>query len=129
MLSVHIAKNGEVVVVRCRGRIVRSHAAFVLRGAVTQQRDARVVVLDLSEVESVEGGGLGMLVFLQRWTRDNHIQLKLFGLSQHVRHSLERVSSSSGFEMTSMEEILSLVGRPAASSWARDWAQQAELTS
>src|SRR5271155_1989280 len=108
MLEVHITKSNDVVVIHCKGRIVRSAAAFALRDAVTQQRDARVVVLDLSEVESLEGGGLGMLVFLQRWTRDNGIQFKLFGPSNPVRKSLERGGSTSRFEITSVKEVLSL---------------------
>ena len=31
---------------------------------MTSQTDARIVVLELSEVHAIEGGGLGMLVFL-----------------------------------------------------------------
>ncbi|MFZ0802363.1 MAG: STAS domain-containing protein [Terriglobales bacterium] len=108
MLEVHITRSEDVVVILCKGRIVRSAAAFSLRDAVTQQRDARVVLLDLSEVESVEGGGLGMLVFLQRWTRDNGIELILFGPSNPVRKSLERASSTSGFEITPVKDELSL---------------------
>jgi anti-anti-sigma factor len=108
MLDVHITRNRDVVVIQCKGRIVRSHAAFMLRDAVTQQIDARVVVLDLSEVGSLEGGGLGMLVFLQRWTHDNGIELVLFGPSNPVRKSLERASSTSGFEITSVEGVHSL---------------------
>jgi anti-anti-sigma factor len=108
MLEVHITKSGDVVVVLCKGRIVRSAAAFALRDAVTQQGDARVVLLDLSEVESIEGGGLGMLVFLQRWTRDNGIELILFGPSNPVRKSLERTSSTSGFEITPAQDAGSL---------------------
>ena len=34
-----------------------------------QQRHASVVLLDLSGVKTLEGGGLGMLLFLQMWTR------------------------------------------------------------
>ena len=108
MLEVHITKSDDVVVILCKGRIVRSAAAFALRDAVTQQRDARVVLLDLSEVESLEGGGLGMLVFLQRWTRDNGIELILFGPNNPVRKTLERASSTSGFEITPAKEALSL---------------------
>jgi hypothetical protein len=55
---------GEMAVIECEGRIDRSEAAFKLREAVTSQRDARIIVLDLSEVFAIEGGGLGMLVFL-----------------------------------------------------------------
>jgi anti-anti-sigma factor len=108
MLEVHITKSVDVVVIQCKGRIVRSAAAFALRDAVTQQRDARVVLLDLSEVESLEGGGLGMLVFLQRWTRDNGIELILFGPSNPVRKSLERANPTSGFEITPVMDELSL---------------------
>lgn len=108
MLEVHITKSSDAVVIQCKGRIVRSAAAFALRDAVTQQSDARVVLLDLSEVESIEGGGLGMLVFLQRWTRDNGIELILFGPSNPVRKNLERTSSTSGFEITPARDSGSL---------------------
>ena len=70
MLSVHIDNIGDVAVIACEGRIVRSEDAFALRQAVNLQADARIVVLDLSEVYAVAGGGLGMLVFLQRWAQD-----------------------------------------------------------
>jgi len=48
-----------VAVDDCEGRIVHSDAAYTLRNAVTLQTDARAVVLDLSEVEALEGGGPG----------------------------------------------------------------------
>jgi hypothetical protein len=38
MLKVHIEKIGDVAVVQCEGRIVRSEAAFELREAVTKQQ-------------------------------------------------------------------------------------------
>jgi anti-anti-sigma regulatory factor len=37
----------------------------------------RIIVLDLSGLEMLDAGGLGMFVFLHCWTRDNGIQLKL----------------------------------------------------
>ncbi|MGC2366966.1 MAG: hypothetical protein WA555_18310 [Candidatus Sulfotelmatobacter sp.] len=58
MLSVHIETLGDLAVVECEGRIVRSEAAFTLRKAVSSQGDARIIVLDLSEVPAIEGGGL-----------------------------------------------------------------------
>jgi len=78
MLSVRSENIGEIAVIECEGRIVRSEAAFKLREAVTSQRGARIIVLDLSEVYAIEGGGLGMLVFLQRWAQNHDIRLKLF---------------------------------------------------
>jgi hypothetical protein len=49
MAHVNVEKLGELRVVECDGRIVRSEAAFALRDGVTSQSDARVIVLDLSE--------------------------------------------------------------------------------
>jgi len=56
----------------------QSDAAFKLRDAVTSQSEARTVVLELTEVHALEGGGLGMLIFLQRWARD-HGSSRIFG--------------------------------------------------
>ena len=63
MLSVHIENIGELAVIECEGRIVRSEAAFKLREAANSERDARIIVRDLSEVRAIEGSGIGMLVF------------------------------------------------------------------
>jgi anti-anti-sigma regulatory factor len=109
MLNVHIEKIGDMAVVQCEGRIVRSDAAFKLRDAVTQQIDARVILLDLSDAETLGGGGLGMLVFLQQWSRKHGVELKLFDPPDAVRRSLERVSSTTELEIASTEEILSLL--------------------
>ena len=109
MLTVHTEKIGDVAVVQCEGRIVCSDAAFELRDAVTKQIDARVILLDLSDVETLGGGGVGMLVFLQQWSRKHGIDLKLFDPPDPIRRSLERVSSTTEFEIASTEEILSLL--------------------
>ena len=77
MLDLHVERIGELAVVECEGRVVRSEAAFQLREAVTSLCNARIIVLDLSEVRAIEGGGLGMLLFLQRWAHDHDIQFKL----------------------------------------------------
>src|SRR6516165_11721945 len=80
----------DVAVLQCTGRIVRGEAIHCLRDAVFSLKQPRVVVLDLSEVEMLDGGGLGLLVFLHRWTRDNGIQLKLVNPSNIAREVLER---------------------------------------
>src|SRR5437867_10079321 len=89
MLDVHIDKIGELAVVECEGRVVQNDAALTLWEAVTSQRNARTIVLDLSEVRAVEGGGLGMLVFLQRWAHDHDIRFKLFNPTKSVHDRLE----------------------------------------
>jgi hypothetical protein len=47
MLALHIEKIGELAVVECEGRIVRSEATVKLRETITSLRNARVIVLDL----------------------------------------------------------------------------------
>src|SRR5664279_2760978 len=86
MLNVTVENIGELAVVECEGRLVQGEAAFKLREAVTSQRDARIVVINLSDVDTIEGGGLGMLVFLQRWARDHNIRFLLSDPSESVRN-------------------------------------------
>ena len=109
MFNVHIENVGETAVIQCDGRIVRSESAFKLRQAVSLQSDCRIIVLDLSEVPAVDGGGLGMLVFLQRWTQDHDIRLKLFNPNQFVRDRLERVSSMREFDIVTLDEVMALL--------------------
>jgi anti-anti-sigma regulatory factor len=117
MLNLNVEKIGKVAVLHCEGRIVRSDAAFRLRDAVTQQRRASVILLDLSGVEALEGGGLGMLLFLQMWTRAHGIRFKVFDPPPGIRQSLERVSSAAAVEIAGMGEVLSLLGWGPEELW------------
>ncbi len=111
MLTLSAWRIGRVAVIHCAGRIVRSDAAFRLRDAVAQQREALVVLLDLSGVQALDGGGLGMLIFLQMWTHDRGIQLKVFDPVAGVRRSLERGrSAAAAVEIAATDEVLSLLG-------------------
>jgi anti-anti-sigma regulatory factor len=105
MLSVHSDRIGDVAVVQCEGRLVRSDSAFKLRDEVTAQDDVRVIVLDLSEITSIEGGGLGMLLFLERWALDHEIELKIFNPSNSVRHRLEQAQSVMDFEISTIQDV------------------------
>jgi anti-anti-sigma regulatory factor len=117
MLSIHIDNVGDIAVIECDGRIVQSEAALKLREAVNSQGDARVIVLDLSEVSALEAGGLGMLGFLQRWAKDQGIRLRLFNPRQSVRCRLEQVSWMREFDIIARDEMVALLaladGRPA----------------
>ena len=117
MFKVNIERIGDVAVIHCEGRVVHSEAAFRLRDAVTKQRDARVILLDLSDLQSLESGGLGMLVFLQRWTRDRGIQLKVFDPPAFLQQRLERVHFATELEIAGMSEVLSLLGWEPKELW------------
>src|SRR5437899_3276735 len=43
MLNVHVEHIGEIAVIECEGRIVRSESAFKLREAVNSQRASRTI--------------------------------------------------------------------------------------
>ena len=111
MSNVHIDNVGDMAVVECEGRFVRDDAAFKLRNAVMSQGDARVLVLDLTEVNALGGGVIGMLVFLQRWAYDHDIRFKLFNPSRFVRERLEHTNSLSAFEIVGLDEMMALLGQ------------------
>jgi len=90
--------------------MVQSDSAYKLREAVTSLTDARIVVLELSEVSAIGGGGFGMLVFLQRWARENNIRFLLFNPSELVLSALKRARSIAEFYIPSFEEIMALTG-------------------
>ena len=117
MFKINTEKMGDVAVIHCEGRVERSEAAFRLRDAVTEQYQARVILLDLSDVRSLEGGGLGMLLFLQRWTSENGIQFKIFDPPAFVREKLERVRSASELEIAGSGEVLALLGWEPRELW------------
>ncbi|HZR56371.1 MAG TPA: STAS domain-containing protein [Terriglobales bacterium] len=102
MLELRSEKSGNVVVVRCAGRIVHGPEADSLRSVVLSAENARIVVLDLSELESIDAGGLAELVLLHLWTRAHNTQLQLVNPSNFVfemftRTRLDRVLQISSF--------------------------------
>lgn len=110
MFSVEVVRSSDNAVLQCQGRLVRSDAAYRLRDAVTAQSAAKVVVLDFSDVTALAGGGLGMLVFLQRWTRDNGVRLALFNPSPAVRQNLRRAPAICDLRIIAEMEFLNLLG-------------------
>jgi anti-anti-sigma factor len=109
MLTVRSDRAGDVAVVKCVGRIVRGQEN-ILRDAVLQQQLARVIVVDLSEVGSIDAGGLTVLVDLHRWTENNHSHLKLVNPRPFVHQMLTRTHLSGVFDISSFNEALAVLG-------------------
>jgi anti-anti-sigma regulatory factor len=109
MLNITVANLGELAVVGCEGRIVQRESAYKLRQAVISQTDARIVVLELSEVRAIGGGGLGMLVLLQRWAREHNVRFLLFHPSKSVQNKLQHARSIAEFYITSLAEMKALL--------------------
>ena len=78
MFSVNVEHFGTMAVIYCSGRLVQPEAAYRLRNIVIAEAQADLIVVDLSDVSAVEGGGLGMLAYLQCWASERDVRLKLF---------------------------------------------------
>jgi anti-anti-sigma regulatory factor len=111
MLAIRAESLGNMAVVECKGRITRSDSVFKLRDFVQAQAPAQIIALDLSEVEAISGGGLGMLAFLERWSRQHKIQLKLFSPSKSVLEGLVATRSILNFEITGFHEMMGLLAQ------------------
>jgi anti-anti-sigma regulatory factor len=109
MLAIRVENLSDLAVVECKGRIVRSDAVFKLRDVVLAQAAARIIVLDLSEVEAIGGGGLGMLVFLQHWAHNREIEFKLFSPSKTIVDGLEHNRSIPSFEVPTLHEMMGIL--------------------
>ena len=109
MLTLSIERIGDMAIIECKGRIVQSDATIKLHEAVTAQKNVRIVVLDLTKVAALEGGGLGMLWFLQRWAEDHDIHFKLYNPINSVRDNLEHNNAMLRFDIATFEEMVSLV--------------------
>jgi anti-anti-sigma factor len=68
-------------------------------------------VLDLSEVEMVDAGGLGVLVSLCNWACAKDIQLKLVNPSRLVRKTLELTRLTSVLHISSVEDVIQIFCR------------------
>lgn len=110
MLEMRVDNFGELVVIGCARRIVHSDAVFKLRDAV-QAQDAPVIVLDMSEVEAIGGGGLGMLAYLEHWARENEVQLKMFCPSEVVTEALAQNQALMNLEIATFQEMMGLIAR------------------
>ena len=115
MLTIDVEKDNEVTVVHCRGRLVRGAEVATLRNAVVSERTTRVVVLDLSQLEFMDGGGLNSLVSLHHWTRNHGIQLKLVNPSL-VREMLTSTRLNRVLHISSLRDALTILSGGGSSS-------------
>jgi anti-anti-sigma factor len=109
MLRVKTDRAGDVLVVKCVGRIVRGQEA-ALKEAVISGKHARVVVIDLSDVETVDAGGLTLLISLHRWAGNSNTHLKLVNPRPFVHEMLTRTHLDCVFDISCLDDALSVLG-------------------
>ena len=111
-LQYQVERIDDVAVVRCSGRMVRGAALDEFRREIESLDRLRMLVLDLSEIQQVDAGGLGTLLLVRRWTTLNFARLKLVNPPVFFRRMLEATRLSSVFEISSLKDALSIL-RPA----------------
>ena len=111
MLAIRVENLCDLAIIECKGRIVRSESVFKLRDAVQAQAGASVIALDLSAVQAIGGGGLGMLAFLDRWARDHDIQFKLFSPSRSVVDGLVYSRLMPNLEIATFHEMMDILAQ------------------
>jgi anti-anti-sigma factor len=119
MFTTHVEKFKDLAIVKCAGRLVRGEGVRVLKNSAISGRisenDTRVIVLDLSDVESVDAAGLTVLVSLHHWSRSRDIELKLVNPSHFVLDMLDRTGLSSVLHISSFHDALvAIVGSSCA---------------
>jgi len=111
-LRYEIERIEDVAVVRCSGRMVRGAALDNFRRRIEQLDRLRVLVLDLSEVQLLDAGGLGTLLLVRRWATQSSAKLKLVDPPPFFRRMLEATRLSSVFEISSLKDALSILRPP-----------------
>jgi anti-sigma B factor antagonist len=114
MLKITVQKLGDTSVLRCHGRIVAGDAGSILRNALLSQRDSRMLVIDLAQVDRVDAGGLGILLGLRESARSLAITFKLMNATKRVEEILEMTHLQSVFEFCSVRELFCLLHRAAS---------------
>ncbi len=106
----------DVAVVTCSGRMVRGAALDEFRRRIellmAQLERVRVLVLDVSEVEQLDAGGLGTLLLVRRWTTQRSAKMKLVNPPVFFRKMLEATHLNSVFEISSLKEALCILRSP-----------------
>jgi anti-anti-sigma factor len=99
MLTVTVEGFGEVLVLRCAGRIACGDETAILCSALHQ--DSENIVLDLTEVDAIDAAGIGALVSLQA----AGVYLELGNPTRRVREILKVTKLDSIFEISGSQSI------------------------
>ena len=107
-LRVETEISGDVVIFRCHGRIVFGDEGAAFRERVRSMLTGTPkIVVDVSAVEYMDSGGLGILVGLLITARKRGGEIKLVSPSQRVQEVLGRTKLNTVFSIyTSYDEAL-----------------------
>ncbi|MBV8476310.1 MAG: STAS domain-containing protein [Acidobacteria bacterium] len=105
MLAVQIHNLKNRVLLRCTGRIVAGEEINILRSAALGHSNQHEMVIDLANVCTLDGAGLGELAFLEGRMRSAGLRLRIQNPSAHVRELLELTNLDAVIEITASHEF------------------------
>jgi anti-anti-sigma regulatory factor len=113
MLNVMAEVFADHVTFRCWGRLLAGKDAWTLYNSVISQPTSRVFVLDLSGIDRIDAGGLGVLVSVKQWATGEDIGLELIP-SKRVHELLELTALDSQFEIVTSDKRMTARQRSGA---------------
>ena len=105
MLKVHTKNFGQIVILFVYGRITIGETD-TLRNAVLAQTSAKLLILDLARVSTIDAHGLGVMLELRARCETKGIGFKLRNLTIPVRSVLEITRLNTVFEVISQLEFV-----------------------
>ena len=88
-LELDVRRLGDVMLLKCKGRIVAGEESQTLQRRLTElMHSDKQFVLDLSDVTFVDSSGLGLLVRMTGVTRAARGDIKLCAVKKEVAHTL-----------------------------------------
>ena len=104
MLKVHTTKLGKVAHLCVEGRIVCGETG-ALRSAVLAQADASVVLLNLARVNTIDAGGLGVMLELREELESRGMEFRLEDVTQLVKRILEITKLDTVFRISGSDRV------------------------
>jgi anti-anti-sigma factor len=89
--------------------MVRGLALDAFRRRIEQLNRVRVLVLDVSDVDQLDAGGLGTLLLVRRWAMQKSARMKLVNPPVFFRRMLEATHLASVFEISSLREAITIL--------------------
>jgi anti-sigma B factor antagonist len=105
MLKIHVKKLDRVAVLCLEGQIVIGDTE-ILRGAVRSASDSSDVILNLSEVTTLDAHGLGVLLQLREETLAKGIQFELRNASKRLYRVFELARLNTVFQISTAVQFL-----------------------
>ena len=87
-LSLEIARNDQMAVVYCRGKLVLGVTDLLYKNVRSLMPDTKHIVLDLTELTDMDSMGIGTLVRLYVSAKSAGCKLELINLGKRIRDLL-----------------------------------------